>query len=97
MSVEGFRCLAEIKQVPVLRQTVLTGQNEGGGKTALLDALAFLLKGTALSERDLTYLGEGEAEDAGVQARVAFSIVRHSHEMTRPWGIRSLLPSPRRC
>lgn len=77
VSVEGFRCLAEIKQVPVLRQTVLTGQNEGG-KTALLDALAFLLEGTALSERDLTYLGEGEAEDADAPARVAQAVVEGS-------------------
>ncbi|WP_405625904.1 AAA family ATPase [Streptomyces sp. NBC_01396] len=58
VSVEGFRCLASIDDVPVLPQTVLTGQNEGG-KSALLDALNFLLHGTALTERDLTYVGDG--------------------------------------
>lgn len=58
VSVEGFRCLANIADVPVLPQTVLTGQNEGG-KSALLDALYFLLHGTTLSERDLTYVGDG--------------------------------------
>ncbi|MFE5844244.1 TOPRIM nucleotidyl transferase/hydrolase domain-containing protein [Streptomyces niveus] len=62
VSVEGFRCLAGISDVPVLPQTVLTGQNEGG-KTALLDALNFLLHGTALSERDVTYIGDGIVQE----------------------------------
>ncbi|MET9089964.1 hypothetical protein ABZX77_50330 [Streptomyces sp. NPDC004237] len=62
VSVEGFRCLANIADVPVLPQTVLTGQNEGG-KSALLDALNFLLHGTALSERDLTYVGDGGRQE----------------------------------
>ena len=62
VSVEGFRCLANITNVPVLPQTVLTGQNEGG-KSALLDALNFLLHGTALSERDLTYVSDGVVQE----------------------------------
>lgn len=64
VSVEGFRCLADVARVPVLSQTILTGQNEGG-KTALLDALNFLLHGTALSEHDLTYVGDGDSQEPG--------------------------------
>jgi hypothetical protein len=74
VSVEGFRCLANITDVPVLTQTVLTSQNEGG-KTALLDALNFLLHGTTLSDRDLTYIGDGifqeTAGDTGAVASYA--------------------------
>lgn len=79
VSVEGFRCLAKIMRVPVLRQTVLTGQNEGG-KTALLDALAFLLEGTTLTERDLTYTGDGGA-DADAHARVMQTLVEGSFDL----------------
>ncbi|MFC8230658.1 AAA family ATPase [Streptomyces sp. NPDC057287] len=81
VSVEGFRCLANIDDVPVLPQTVLTGQNEGG-KSTLLDALDFLLHGSPLSERDLTYVGGGilpeaplEVDMVAAHARVAQTTV----------------------
>ncbi|MGA5729078.1 ATP-dependent nuclease [Streptomyces seoulensis] len=74
VTVEGFRCLAEISEVPVLSQTVLTGQNEGG-KTALLDALNFLLHGTALSEHDLTYVGDSAPQEPTVDAVAAHARV----------------------
>lgn len=86
VSVEGFRCLASVTGVPVLSQTVLTGQNEGG-KTALLDALNFLLHGTALSEHDLTYVGDGDLpESAGdafaPDARVPQAVVTGSFTLS---------------
>ncbi|MCX4834323.1 MULTISPECIES: AAA family ATPase [unclassified Streptomyces] len=96
VSVEGFRCLADVAEVPVLSQTVLTGQNEGG-KTALLDALNFLLHGTVLSENDLTYVGDGElqesAEDAAApHARVPQTVVTGSFSLSADEQIRLKLP-----
>jgi ABC-type hemin transport system ATPase subunit len=96
VSVEGFRCLEDIPEVPVLSQTVLTGQNEGG-KTALLDALNFLLHGTALSKHDLTYVGDGALQDpagdaATAHARVPQAVVTGSFSLSAEERLRLGLP-----
>lgn len=50
--VRRFRSLFEIGPIPIQDTlTVLTGVNDGG-KTALLDALAFLVRGYAIEEND---------------------------------------------
>ncbi|MFD9097866.1 AAA family ATPase [Streptomyces collinus] len=96
ISVEGFRCLANIAGIPVLSQTVLTGQNEGG-KTALLDALNFLLHGTALSEHDLTYVGTGDLQElagdaVAPQARVSQTVVTGGFALNAEEQLRLGLP-----
>lgn len=96
VSVEGFRCLADVAGVPVLSQTILTGQNEGG-KTALLDALNFLLHGTALSEHDLTYVGDGDLQEPGGEtvaphARVPQTVVTGSFSLSAEEQLRVDLP-----
>ncbi|WP_327068626.1 AAA family ATPase [Kitasatospora sp. NBC_01302] len=42
LSVTNFRSLADVQGIPIRKQTILTGHNDCG-KTATLDALAFLL------------------------------------------------------
>ncbi|MFJ7898836.1 ATP-dependent nuclease [Streptomyces anthocyanicus] len=96
VSVEGFRCLEDVAGIPVLSQTVLTGQNEGG-KTALLDALNFLLHGTALSEHDLTYLGDGDLQEpagnaAAPHSRVPQTVVTGSFSLSAEEQMRLGLP-----
>ncbi|MGW4595359.1 AAA family ATPase [Streptomyces sp. NPDC004457] len=96
VSVEGFRCLAKIDGIPVLSQTVLTGQNEGG-KTALLDALNFLLHGTALSKNDLTYVGTGDPQElageaVAPQARVPQTVVTGEFTLNAAEQLRLGLP-----
>lgn len=96
VSVEGFRCLADVAGVPVLSQTILTGQNEGG-KTALLDALNFLLHGTALIEHDLTYVGDGDLQElaghaAAPHARVPQTVVTGSFSLSTEEQLRLELP-----
>ncbi|MFE0631574.1 ATP-dependent endonuclease [Streptomyces sp. NPDC058864] len=54
-SVSGFRSLTEVTDIPVSKPTILAGHNDGG-KSALLDALAFLLGVHSLSEDDRSYL-----------------------------------------
>ena len=44
LSISGYRCLAEIDNIPLLGPTILTGANDSGKSTALA-ALAFLLGG----------------------------------------------------
>lgn len=57
-SISGFRSLTEVTDIPVSKPTILAGHNDGG-KSAALDALAFLLGEHALAEDDRTYqLGE---------------------------------------
>ncbi|MFI7142511.1 ATP-dependent nuclease [Streptomyces massasporeus] len=66
-SVSGFRSLTEVADIPVRKPTILAGHNDGG-KSALLDALAFLLGKHALAEDDRTYLTiDGEDESAPVR------------------------------
>jgi energy-coupling factor transporter ATP-binding protein EcfA2 len=66
-SVSGFRSLTQVAAIPVRKPTILAGHNDGG-KSALLDALAFLLGKHALAEDDRTYLTvDGEDESAPVR------------------------------
>ncbi|MFF3788033.1 ATP-dependent endonuclease [Streptomyces sp. NPDC001933] len=63
-SVSGFRSLTEVADIPVRKPTILAGHNDGG-KSALLDALAFLLGKHVLAEDDRTYLSvDGKDESA---------------------------------
>jgi putative ATP-dependent endonuclease of OLD family len=55
LAVSGFRSLAVVPALPVGSPTLLTGHNDAG-KTALLDATAFLLGQYTLGDRDRTYL-----------------------------------------
>lgn len=67
-SVSGFRSLTEVADVPVSKPTILAGHNDGG-KSALLDALAFLLGVRSLSEDDRTYLTPGPGSELGSPVR----------------------------
>ncbi|QRP43070.1 ATP-dependent endonuclease [Amycolatopsis sp. FDAARGOS 1241] len=54
-SVSGFRSLIHVREVPVSSPTIIAGHNDGG-KTALLDALAFLLNEGSVDEQDRSFL-----------------------------------------
>ena len=66
VAVEGFRSLAEVPSLKVASPTLLSGHNDAG-KSALLDAIRFLLNDLPLQERDRTYCS---AEDGGEQPLV---------------------------
>jgi putative ATP-dependent endonuclease of the OLD family len=55
-TVRGLKSLAEIKEIPVRRPTIITGANDGG-KSTTLRAVSFLLGGWMPSEDDYTKLG----------------------------------------
>ncbi|MGA4544420.1 ATP-dependent nuclease [Uniformispora flossi] len=63
ISAAGFRCLGEVRGIPISAPTILAGQNDGG-KSAVLDALAFLLGEYRLVDDDRTYL-VAPGRDAG--------------------------------
>lgn len=54
-SVRGFRSLADVTDIPIGSPTILAGPNDGG-KSAALNALAFLLDSHALTEDDRSYV-----------------------------------------
>lgn len=54
-SVRGFRSLADVADIPIGSPTILAGPNDGG-KSAALNALAFLLDSHALTEDDRSYV-----------------------------------------
>ncbi|MBN6050731.1 hypothetical protein JYK22_02200, partial [Nonomuraea sp. RK-328] len=54
-SIRGFRSLMDVSSIPVSKPTILAGHNDGG-KSAVLAALAFLLRDYTLEEDDRTYL-----------------------------------------
>ncbi|GHH81595.1 hypothetical protein GCM10018781_64580 [Kitasatospora indigofera] len=57
-SVSGFRSLTDVADIPVSRPTILAGHNDGG-KSAVLDALAFLVGERVLTDDDRTYQSVG--------------------------------------
>lgn len=62
-SIEGFRSLTHVTGIPVSGPTILAGHNDGG-KTAILDALAFLLGTYKPTDDDRTYeVGPPEATE----------------------------------
>lgn len=54
VAVTGFRSLDEVGGIPLGRPMILTGHNDGG-KTATLDAIAFLLGAYTLRDEDRTF------------------------------------------
>ncbi|MEV7267827.1 TOPRIM nucleotidyl transferase/hydrolase domain-containing protein [Micromonospora aurantiaca] len=54
ISVHGFRSLQDVGPIPIRRPTLLTGHNDSG-KSATIDALAFLLGASPLAEEDRTF------------------------------------------
>ncbi|WP_431729119.1 AAA family ATPase [Verrucosispora sp. TAA-831] len=62
--VQGFRSLADVGPIEITRPTILVGHNDSG-KTALLDAIAYLLNRYTLSEEDRTYLREPTVPTSG--------------------------------
>lgn len=67
-SVSGFRSLTEVADIPVSKPTILAGHNDGG-KSALLDALAFLLGRHALKEDDRSYLAVDGVDESASPVR----------------------------
>ncbi|MEU7640780.1 AAA family ATPase [Streptomyces sp. NPDC039016] len=59
-AVSGFRSLMGITGIPVSNPTILAGHNDGG-KSAVLDALAFLVGARKLEHDDRTYLQQPDS------------------------------------
>ena len=72
IAIEGFRSLINVPSVPIKGQTIITGQNDGG-KSALLDALEFLISGKEPSEHDMSYLTVMDNADSGQEPALRVS------------------------
>ncbi|MGW2355197.1 AAA family ATPase [Actinacidiphila glaucinigra] len=59
LSVTNFRSLGDVQGIPIHKQTILTGHNDCG-KTAALDAIAFLLGERAIEDSDISDFTTGE-------------------------------------
>jgi putative ATP-dependent endonuclease of the OLD family len=63
--VRGFRSLADISAILVSEPTILAGHNDGG-KSAVIDALRFLIGSYQLTDDDRTYVDPSKgADDSG--------------------------------
>ena len=71
IAIEGFRSLINVPSVPIKGQTIITGQNDGG-KSALLDALEFLISGKEPSEHDMSYLTVMDNADSGQEPAIDY-------------------------
>lgn len=67
-SVSGFRSLQNVCDIPVSKPTILAGHNDGG-KSALLDALGFLVGARSLVEADRSFLASFGPDEGGVRER----------------------------
>ncbi|BEL01833.1 hypothetical protein Q0Z83_000240 [Actinoplanes sichuanensis] len=68
VAVSGFRSLEEVDCIPLGKPTILTGHNDGG-KTATLDAIAFLLGAYTLRDADRTFSRHTHGDPAGDMRR----------------------------
>jgi putative ATP-dependent endonuclease of OLD family len=86
-AVSGFRSLTDVGDIPVSKPTILAGHNDGG-KSAVLDALAYLVGSASLEQDDRTYLSQPSpgAEDgsAPTLGRCAMTVVTGTFELD-PW------------
>lgn len=62
VAVEGFRSLADVPSLRISSPTLLSGHNDAG-KTALLDAIRFLLNDLPMRDRDRTYCSAENGDD----------------------------------
>ncbi|WP_238598035.1 hypothetical protein [Saccharothrix sp. ALI-22-I] len=53
--MNGFRSLLQVKDIPISSPTIVAGHNDGG-KSALLEALSFLLGDYAAAEEERSYM-----------------------------------------
>ncbi len=63
-SVSGYRCLADIAEIPMRDPTILTGVNDGGKSTAIT-ALGFLLGGPSPVDSDRTMTRPDDIDPPG--------------------------------
>ncbi|MEV0569393.1 TOPRIM nucleotidyl transferase/hydrolase domain-containing protein [Dactylosporangium sp. NPDC050588] len=66
MTIAGFRSLEAVGPIPIRRPTILTGHNDSG-KSATLDALAFLLGAYTLIDEDRTFVTPAKSEEVSAQ------------------------------
>ena len=90
ITIRGFRSIESDLTVSVGSPTILAGHNDAG-KSAVMDAIAFLLDAIKLTERDRTY---GEPGPDGVPSRVSETVVEGEFSL-RPEE-EELLGLPRR-
>ena len=69
--IQGFRSIESSLEIPIGSPTILAGHNDAG-KSAVVDAVAFLLDAIKLTDRDRTY---GEPGADGTPTRVSESSV----------------------
>jgi len=88
VGVRGFRSLADVPALAVASPTLLSGHNDAG-KSALLDAIRFLLNDLQLTERDRTYCsaapdsGDASLRNAdGTVQRVETTVVTGTFELS---------------
>lgn len=71
IEISGFRSIESGLEISIGSPTILAGHNDAG-KTAVLDAIAFLLNDTKLNDRDRTY---GTPSADGALTRVSETVV----------------------
>ena len=75
ISVSGFRSLEQMSALQISSPLVLAGHNDAG-KSAIIDAILFLLGGYHATDSDRTYLaisgdGDGDGDGDGAEGEVA--------------------------
>ncbi|WP_166649695.1 MULTISPECIES: SAP domain-containing protein [unclassified Rathayibacter] len=80
MSIAGFRSVEALGPLPIGSPTVLAGHNDAG-KTAIIDAISFLLGSRKLDDSDRTYLRGGVLDDDEAVRRVAETWVEGTFEL----------------
>lgn len=78
VSIEGFRSIEQAQEVPVGSPTILAGHNDAG-KSAVIEAIAYLLNSYKLTDRDRTF---GPPGPEGVPTRIPETVVQGTFELS---------------
>ncbi|QYA95790.1 hypothetical protein KZO11_20110 [Streptomyces anulatus] len=73
-SASGFRSLQDVSDIPVSKPTILAGHNDGG-KSALLNALGFLVGDHTVVDADRSYLVGVDPDEEGALERCNETVV----------------------
>jgi energy-coupling factor transporter ATP-binding protein EcfA2 len=73
-SVNGFRSLQDVHDIPVSKPTILAGHNDGG-KSALLDALGLLVGNHSMADDDRSYTRCTDSDGAEFLGRCTETVV----------------------
>jgi len=82
ISIKNFRCLKEVRDIPIHNLTILIGENDSG-KSSVLDALDIVLDKKKVPSSDDYYVCEGQPHESEIAIEI---IINYTGDEEKPLG-----------